>query len=313
MSGMKFSVDPWDVDYGTSMGIEDDASSAQVVVELERPADEWSAVTPANGAGAGPVLFVDGVRRIDARVWIEEDGDAHPGICSSYAAGAVRCDGRAELVALLVERGVFSAAPTAADITTISATYPARMTASPELAQLMRAVHERMARAEVAIAEEARRDESIDLVVIDGPLRGRQHIHDAIGFIKSHEVAYLPPDLHRLVGTLAPGQRTPVFTIGTSFSRHSWYLRLPGPVASPWAGIVRCECSSDVLPTDAVALADATCAVLPRFASEPHKDPRAPQNLYPIGGLERDLRHRLGDPRLLFRALRRAAANGTAA
>jgi hypothetical protein len=130
--------------------------------------------------------------------------------------------------------------------------------------------------------------------------------------VKSHEVAYLPPELHRLVGELGAGERTPVFTIGTSFSRHSWYLRLPGPVASPWAGIVRCECSSDLTPPDAVALADTSGALLPRFASEPHKDPRAPQNLYPIGGLERDLRHRLGDPRLLFRALRVAAARTAA-
>ncbi len=46
--------------------------------------------------------------------------------------------------------------------------------------------------------------------------------------------------------------------------------------------------------------------MLPRFASEPHKDTRAPQNLYPIGGLERELRHRLGDQALLFRSLQRA-------
>ena len=32
--------------------------------------------------------------------------------------------------------------------------------------------------------------------------------------------------------------------------------------------------------------------------SEPHIDPRAPQNLVPIGALERELRHRMGDPRL---------------
>ena len=56
-----------------------------------------------------------------------------------------------------------------------------------------------------------------------------------------------------------------------------------------------------------MAIADTTCVVLPRFASEPHKDSRAPQNLYPIAGLERELRRRLGDPRLLYRALRAAA------
>ena len=47
--------------------------------------------------------------------------------------------------------------------------------------------------------------------------------------------------------------------------------------------------------------------LLPAFASEAHKDARAPQNLYPIGGLERELRHRLGDAELLYRALRAAA------
>jgi hypothetical protein len=61
-----------------------------------------------------------------------------------------------------------------------------------------------------------------------------------------------------------------------------------------------------------VALADVVAATIPRFASEPHKDARAPQNLYPIGGLERELRRRLGDPRLLYRALRIAAASAAA-
>jgi hypothetical protein len=57
----------------------------------------------------------------------------------------------------------------------------------------------------------------------------------------------------------------------------------------------------------AIRLADRVSASLPRFASDRHKDPRAPQNLYPIGGLERELRHRLGDREMAIRALRRAA------
>jgi hypothetical protein len=72
---------------------------------------------------------------------------------------------------------------------------------------------------------------------------------------------------------------------------------------------VRCEASSEV-PIDAVpALADRLASVLPRFASRPHKDARAPQNLYPIAGLERELRRRLGDTHLLQRALRAAAVS----
>jgi hypothetical protein len=73
--------------------------------------------------------------------------------------------------------------------------------------------------------------------------------------------------------------------------------------------VVRCECSSDLTPKAAIALADSATATLPRFASEPHKDPRAPQNLYPIGALERELRRRLGDQQLVYRALRIAAAS----
>ena len=48
-------------------------------------------------------------------------------------------------------------------------------------------------------------------------------------------------------------------------------------------------------------------AAIQRFASEPHKDTRAPQNLNPIGGLEYRLRHLLGDQYLMERALRTAA------
>jgi hypothetical protein len=299
---VKFSVDPWDVEYGTSVELAESESASTIVTDIEMPAGEWRPVDALSGLAADCILFVDGVRRIDARVWI--DGD-QAGICASYAAGVVRCDGRATITDIAVARGMFSTAPTAADIVTTKAEYPARMAPSSDIAGLMLAVHERMAECEVLLASRAG---SADLIVIDGPLRGRAHIDRAIGFIKSHAVRYLPEELHAIVGTLAAGQRTPVFTIGSTWSRHAWYLRLPGPSGSPWSGIVRCECSPDLAPDAAVALANVTSAVLPRFASEPHKDTRAPQNLYPIGGLERELRHRLGDQALLFRSLQRAAA-----
>jgi hypothetical protein len=309
---MRFTVDPWDVEYGASMGIDDaEPSTGDVVVDIERAAEAWGPIdAPVEATSADRILFVDGVRRIDARVWIDNDaGDVDPGVCASFAAGAVCCAQTAELTAADVERGVFSTSSTAADIETKLATYPARMAASSDIDGLMLAVHERMTQTEIAITEAARDDPTIDLIVVDGPLRGRQHIQDAIGFIKSHAVAYLPSELHRIVGTLGPGQRTPVFTIGTSFSRHSWYLRLPGRSGSPWAGVVRCECSSDLAPATAIALANAASAVLPRFASESHKDTRAPQNLYPIAGLERELRRRLGDQPLLYRSLLTRAAS----
>ena len=66
--------------------------------------------------------------------------------------------------------------------------------------------------------------------------------------------------------------------------------------------------SPDLTPEQAIALADRSVVTLPRFASRAYKDPRAPQNLIPVAGLERRLRALLGDARLLHRTLTRAAA-----
>jgi hypothetical protein len=110
------------------------------------------------------------------------------------------------------------------------------------------------------------------------------------------------------VDALQEGERTPLFRIEGRAPRTSWYARLPGPLAHPWSGVVRLEVAGAMPADEAAARADVLTALLPRFASEPHKDGRAPQNLYPIGGLEKHLRHRLGDREIVIRALRTAAA-----
>jgi hypothetical protein len=138
-------------------------------------------------------------------------------------------------------------------------------------------------------------------------LRGRTHLPRALGYVKTHRVEYLPPELSTVVSRLGHGERCPVFLLGTNWHRYTWYLRLPGPPGSPWTGIVRVECSADLTPEAAIGLAHLSTATLPRFASTPYKDPRAPQNLIPIAGLERRLRGLLGDGRLLHRALTTAA------
>jgi hypothetical protein len=171
-------------------------------------------------------------------------------------------------------------------------------------------VQRELADTELAAAAAARsgHGSADDLLVVDGPLRGRQHLPRAIGFVKTHRSDYLPPQLGGVVAMLRTGQRTPVFRLGSSWERHTWYLRLPCRPGAPWAGIVRVECSADLPAADAIAQAARSQVTLPRFASTEYKDSRAPQNLYPIAGLERELRRRLGEPNLLYRALRRAAA-----
>ena len=79
----------------------------------------------------------------------------------------------------------------------------------------------------------------------------------------------------------------------------------PGPWAGPWAGIARLE-RSGIGRAAAVEAAERAAGWLPGFASELHRDARAPVNLTPIAGLERHLHHRQGDARLALRAVREA-------
>jgi hypothetical protein len=253
------------------------------------------------------------VRRIDARIWVHgSNPQPAPGIAASIAAGLVCCDGEARVTDVTVERGLFTAAREATDIITRSARYPARLTDGPRLDQLSLALQQRLTNAEVqlALTFRAQHPDGDDLLVVDGPLRGRTHLDRTVGYIKTHHAAYLPAEQAAIVAGLIPGQRTPAFTMGTSWRRNSWYLQLPGSPGVPWSGVVRLECSAELPPAEVTLLADLTARLLPPLASTPHKDPRAPQNLVPIGGLERELRHRLGDQQLLYRALRSAAMAG---
>jgi len=305
-----YTVDPWDPGYGVARGDELDGreSSARLDVNVELPASAWRPLDPAAGPVPGSVLFLDGVQRVDARIWKHGDGpEPLPGVVASVAAGLVQCDGVAQIVDVRVARGMFAAE--GEDLKTPHATYTFHRTTGG-LDKLTLGVNRRMSELEVELAGAWREHSGVedDLLVVDGPLRGRTHLARTVGYVKTHQKSYLQAEQVKVVAALGPGQRSPVFRMGTSWERLSWYLRLPGATRVPWSAIVRLECSADLSRDEAVVLADMTATVLPSLASSPHKDPRAPQNLVPIGGLERQLRHRLGDAALLYRSLRGALA-----
>lgn len=307
---MRFWVDAWDPSYGTSADPGTDDSDTVTDLAVELPAADWRPVPPHRVAVPAAVHFVDGVRRIDAHVWIDGPDGAVAGLAASYAAGVVSCrPGEARVDVVDVRRGLFTAAPGATPVRGPLIAYPVHPTAEGDELKLSLELQRALAAAEVDCALRARPD-AAELLVVDGPLRGqfsRGHPGRTLGLIKTHRRPYLEGEPHALVAGLRPGERTPVFRVGTRWVRCSWYLRLPCRPAAPWAGVVRMECP-DLPAAEAVALAGLSQAVLPRYASVEHKDQRAPQNLYPIGGLERLLRRRLGDRTLIDRALRRAAA-----
>ena len=456
---MRFAVETWAPDYGAPVGdavLED--STATVDLSPEMDADAWVPITPLVPA-ATTVSFVDGVQRIDARVWVTDDeGVSHQGVCASWAAGVVRCNGRAEVISAEVRRGVLCSGLSGGVIDTRFGGYRAYPVSESGGDPIGQALGRQRGDLEGRVAVESRRAATVadrdlatlavgvgpggtgqtrsaaagrddagpmarppagadeyqsrpetqradvrsgtrppatdgrpatdgdehcadagdpdgwpasyddpdawpasydgpdawpgspgdggvgvhaggsrgatvpavpaaelvrprllatgvpaddELLVVDGPLGDRRHIGGAVGYVKAHHVSYLSPAQQVVVGALAPGQRTPLFAVGAHRFRWSWYLRLPGPATHPWWGIVRCEASGELSRDAAVAVADRVAATLPRFASQPHNDARAPQNLHPIAGLERELRRRLGDPLLLERALRRAAASSS--
>jgi hypothetical protein len=180
--GMRFSVDAWDVGYGTALadGEEDlPASAARVETDVETPAGQWAPIPAASGVPhPSAVLFVDGVRRIDARVWIDESpvpgaattnaagavgveeaeggegiaATASMSVCASYAAGVVCCCGQpgrrqAHLVGAEIRRGLFTTAAHATDIKTRAGTYRARHTVGSDTVPLTMALSNALQRA----------------------------------------------------------------------------------------------------------------------------------------------------------------------
>jgi hypothetical protein len=124
--------------------------------------------------------------------------------------------------------------------------------------------------------------------------------------IKRQSRSYLDPPRAKVLGQLAAGERSPIFKLGEQrLERYSWYLRLAEQrvIDGTMAGIVRLEVAARDGLDAALHLAELTSAALPRFAPRPGRDPRAPQNLFPISALESVLRHRLGDAALVRRAL----------
>jgi len=301
-------VEGWAPDYGAPFEPVEELAPAEGSVDVSVERTEWEPMDCADD-GASRIAFVDGVRRVDARLTVDDPAAGPvPGICGTFAVGAACWDrearettidrSRVERLAVLSGQREEHLPPVALD-----PPYRTEAIADPDPDALVRHVHTLMRRAEGECATAMARDGWF--VVADGPLNDLSP-STTIGYVKSHRVTYLPPRQGETVGALGPGQRTPLFTIA-AYERYSWYVRLSRPAGGhSWSGVVRCEASGSLRQSDVRAMADRSAATLPLVASEEHIDPRAPQNLVPIAALERALRHLMGDRGLVYRAVRAA-------
>ncbi len=304
-------VEGWTPEYGASVEPDEDLRPAEGSVDVEVEDRPWEPVAGIDD-GIPKIAFVDGVRRIDARLVLDEPDGPVPGICGTYAVGAVlwdRVTPRSEVIEARVERLALLTGGRTPRLPPLGLGLGFAGAAVPDddPASLVRGFHDAMRRAEARLAEELALGGFF--VVADGPLYEYTDT-DKMGYVKSHRRAYLPPEKATILGDLGAGERTPLFTIGEArYRRYSWYVRLADRNdGHSWSGLARCEASTGLGADAVVALADRSAAVLPGVASEGHIDPRAPQNLVPIAALEKDLRHRMGDAGLVLRALRTALA-----
>lgn len=316
MTDARIFVEGWDPSYGTSLDLDESLAAAEGSVDTTVEDRAWEPVEGRDD-DVERIAFVDGVRRVDARLTLDATGESPgQGLVGSFAVGATLWDRtvpRSEVVEALVERWAIIGAGRSEAFPAVDLAPPVRTTAtaSPDPEALVMELHARMRRAEGTCA---RTLAETCAVVADGPLSELATTpHPVIGYVKSHRRTYLDSDHGAVIAHLAPGQRTPLFLVTPpgkgEFARYSWYLRLTMLAGGhSWTGIVRCEAWGRVPLAEVVTIADRTAAVLPIVSSQPHVDPRAPQNLVPIAALERELRHLLGDRGLVERGLREAVA-----
>ncbi|MBI4906496.1 MAG: hypothetical protein HY820_22900 [Acidobacteria bacterium] len=300
---MKLRLDPWPADYEAPIQLDDDAPAIGATVDHTVESATWHAIAP-EPATATACYFVDGVRRVEARVMGSFDGILTHGLMGSLSAGFVKAEGpRARFGDIIVNRYLIlgkGQRETMLDYAPHSTTDNTPNAVLGELQSLMRTAETRMA--EHAAGKGG-------CVFVDGPSYRATGAQDVVGVIKRIFEAYVSDDRFALVETLRRGGRTPLFSIADGvYDRYSCFLRLadPRPIDHPLAGIVRVEIGAAVGLQRARELASLAASLLPRFASTSQRDPRAPQNLLPGGALEQEMRRRLGDPVLLRRGIEKS-------
>lgn len=304
-------ADPWTPEYGMGLEYGDDepAGRSDPSVETSR----WDEPVPATAPEAGPVWFVDGVRRVDLRlIGRDDEGRRGQGLFGTFAAGSVCSDGRARFGEHRVGRAVVLSGGMLPPAVEVGAErgplrFEAATTPGTDVDAPVARLQELMRDAEAALAA-AVGSAGAGLVLSDGPLRlGDPVPWPVVGVIKRLVRRYLDDPQEDLLGRLRPGTRTPVFALldqQDAVRGYSWYTRLVA-LRPPWhdhAGVVRCEVRASLGLDRAVALADSVSGLLPGFAGRP-SDPRAPQNLAPVGALEAWLRHRMGHGGMIRRTL----------
>jgi uncharacterized protein len=305
---LRLRIDPWDPEYGASVEL-DEALEPPAGLDLEvEESGDWAPVASGVLAELPCCSFIDGVRRIEARLFAEDGVAEVPGLAGSWAVGAAWSTRPPRIDEIVVGRELVVGGglePPGMTLIIGRSLLEFGSRSIPGAAPLdpLRGLQNAMRAAEAALAQRLHESRKADLVICDGPLSYLAE-GPVVGMVKRQSRSYLDADRSRVLARLHAGERTPIFKFGAHARElYSWYLRLSDhrPIDGAMAGVVRLEVAASIGLVGAQKLASLAGAVLPRFAAQPGRDPRAPQNLYPVAALEAALRHRLGDSALIRR------------
>jgi hypothetical protein len=307
---MRLRIDPWDPEYGSSIELDPELGPPVGLDLAVEEAGIWKPIGAQERVELPCCAFVDGVRRIDARMFAEEDDGEAPALAGSWAVGCAWSTRPPRIGEVQVGRRIVVGGGLEAPLIELAVGEQTLRFEGHSVVGLtpldpIQGLQNEMREAEARLAETTLTEGTADLVVSDGPLTYFAE-GPALGMVKRQSRSYLDPERGRVLAALRVGERSPIFKLGEQrLERYSWYLRLADrrPIDGAMAGVVRLEVAARDGLDAARDLADLAGAVLPRFAPRPGRDPRAPQNLFPISALESVLRHRLGDAALVRRAL----------
>lgn len=296
-------LDPWTPTFESALQIDDEESGAAEHVDPLVETSDWRPLQPAFVQKPRTIAFVDGVQRVEMRVIGEDNGRAVYGAFASVAVGAVvvrdnvcsaSCEAPGRVLALSDGE---THPPVSVPCGNVVLEFRPRSSGESGFSAVQQAVQSARREAEIRLGE-ALDEQGHDMVVVDGRLNWQpKRKAMVIGYVKTIHKRYLEAEHAAVIARLPPRCRTPLFRIGRDRAVYSWYLRLAEsrPIDHPWANVVRVETLESIGIEAAARLADLTACHLPEFASTSLHDPRAPQNLYPVGGLEEQLKHSLGD------------------
>ncbi|MCX7783089.1 MAG: hypothetical protein N2318_05535 [Meiothermus sp.] len=308
---MAWKLEAWNPEYALPerVGGEDEGSGLEEVKTHYE--GDWTARTPAIVRPEDwPIVYlVDGRQRVDAQI---ADSRGRRALLATVMAGAVLRDGAGirPVGEPLKQHILLHSADLEEPLPPGLRHYRPIQTSKSDPASLRAKVTEVMRRLEARLVNELEGG----LVIMDGQIFPGEHPYQAperiLGYTKTQAATYLGPEEQALLHQLQPHQRTPIFSIpGYALRRpldvFSWYVRLPLEPSAPFYGgaaLLRVETPTPE-PAEASDLADLSVSLFCALASSPARDPRAPQNLIPIGGLEQWLGRHMGQGEVIRRRI----------